>query len=443
MKSNLRRLCPDRGHSYRALALACATGILLTACGGGDADSAVTPQLATNSTALKTAATSTAATAASSTASVWLTVAKESAAFAVSGTQTVRFGAGSTWVQKSVTGSGQCTTAFFGQDPLVGVGKVCQQLQGAGSLLWRGVSLAGAEFAPGSLPGNYGSDYMYPTTDSVTYYKNKGMNIVRLPFLWERLQPTLNQPFDAAELSRLTNFVKTVTLTGETVLLDPHNYARYRGNVIGSGAVPESAYADLWRRLASQFKGNARVIFGLMNEPNSMPTEQWLSAANAALSAIRSAHASNVVFVPGNAWTGAHSWNESWYGTPNGTVMKGINDPGHNLVFEVHQYLDGDSSGQSADCVSATVGAERLQDFTNWLRTNGYRGFLGEIGAGANDTCNQAIGNTLAFLRSNADVWTGWTWWAGGPLWGNYMYSIEPSNGVDKPQMSVLTQYLH
>ena len=441
MKPELRTPIINGVHRCGSLAIVSFMAAMLGACGGGDADPSATTQSA--NAAAKANAASPATSTASSTSSVWLTLAKENAAFTVRGAQIVRFGSGSAWVEKSVTGLGQCTAAFFGQEPPVSVGRVCQGLQGTGSLLWRGVSLAGAEFAAGSLPGNYGSDYMYPTTDSVKYYKEKGMNIVRLPFLWERLQPTLNEPFDAAELSRLVSFVKTVTLSGETVLLDPHNYARYRGNVIGSGAVPESAFADLWRRLASQFKGNERVIFGLMNEPNSMPSEQWLSAANAALAAIRTAHASNVVFVPGNAWTGTHSWNESWYGTPNSVVMKGINDPGHNFVFEVHEYLDGDASGGSADCASATIGVERMQDFTNWLRTNGYRGFLGEIGAGANDTCDQAVSNTLAFVRSNADVWTGWTWWAGGPLWGNYMYSIEPTGGADKPQMSVLTQYLN
>ncbi|MFP4897555.1 cellulase family glycosylhydrolase, partial [Paraburkholderia sp. EG304] len=70
---------------------------------------------------------------------------------------------------------------------------------------------------------------------------------------------TLNGPFDVTELSRLVAFVKPVTASGETVVLDPHNYARYRGNVIGSSAVPDSAYADFWSRLASQFKDNKRV----------------------------------------------------------------------------------------------------------------------------------------------------------------------------------------
>lgn len=310
------------------------------------------------------------------------------------------------------------------------------------SLQWRGVSLAGAEFGEGNLPGTYNSDYVYPSASSVDYFKGKGMNSVRLPFRWERLQPSLNQAFDTNELSRLTSFVQQVTAKGVTVMIDPHNYARYRGNLIGSYAVPNSAYADFWSRLASQFKGNNLVVFALMNEPHDMPTEQWLSGANAALAAIRATGATNIVTVPGNAWTGAHSWLKSDYGTPNGTVMKGIVDPGKNMVFEVHQYLDADSSGTSSICVSPTIGAERLTAFTGWLRSNGYRAFLGEVGAAANDTCNQAVTGVLNYLQANTDVWAGWTWWAAGPWWGDYMFSIEPSGTVDKPQMSVLQPYL-
>lgn len=67
--------------------------------------------------------------------------------------------------------------------------------------------------------------------------------------------------------------------------------------------------------------------------------------------AIRATGATNVVFVPGVAWTGAHSWNATFYGTPNAVVMATVRDPGNNYVFEVHQYLDSDSSGTNANCV--------------------------------------------------------------------------------------------
>ena len=53
-----------------------------------------------------------------------------------------------------------------------------------------GVNLAGAEF--GSVGQAYGTGYTYPTHAEIDYYAASGMNVIRLPFLWERLQPTLN-----------------------------------------------------------------------------------------------------------------------------------------------------------------------------------------------------------------------------------------------------------
>lgn len=306
----------------------------------------------------------------------------------------------------------------------------------------RGVSLAGAEFADARLPGIYGTDYIYPTVESVAYFRAKGMNLVRLPFLWERLQPEKRGPFNADELARLEGFVEAVSATGVLVLLDPHNYARYRGELIGSAAVTNADFADLWTRLAVLFKGNDKVLFGLMNEPHTMPTEQWIAAANAALAAIRSAGAENLVTVPGNAWSGAHSWSKDWYGTPNATAMKDIVDPGHRMFIEVHQYLDDDSSASSATCVSATIGSERLRGFTDWLRRNNQRALLGEFAGAANATCEAALADMLRYVAANADVWAGWVWWAAGPWWGPDMFSIEPEGRVDMPQMKVLEPFL-
>ena len=56
----------------------------------------------------------------------WTTIASEGQGFSVAGTQTVRYGAGSSWIVKSVSGSGSCTNAWFGSDPVYGVVKQCQ-----------------------------------------------------------------------------------------------------------------------------------------------------------------------------------------------------------------------------------------------------------------------------------------------------------------------------
>ena len=64
-----------------------------------------------------------------------------------------------------------------------------------------GVNLAGAEFAspyrndngqPSGEPnpGVFGTNYTYPTHAEIDYYAAKGMSVVRLPFLWERIQHT-------------------------------------------------------------------------------------------------------------------------------------------------------------------------------------------------------------------------------------------------------------
>ncbi len=306
----------------------------------------------------------------------------------------------------------------------------------------RGVNLAGADFGESVLPGTFGKQYTYPNQTEVDYFSAKNMSIYRLPFRWERLQRALNADFDADELARLDGFVRATTAKGKIVILDPHNYARYNGQLIGSSAVPNAGFADFWRRLAVQYKGNKNVVFGLVNEPHNIPTAQWVSAANAAIAAIRAAGASNTIFVPGNRWTGAWTWfSPDQDGASNAAAMLGITDPGNNIVFEVHQYMDSDGSGTQDACVSATIGSERLKAFTGWLRDNKRKGFLGEVSSGKNAQCDAALEDMIKYVESNADVWRGWTYWAAGPWWGDAP-SLEPKNGQDARQMPILQQFL-
>lgn len=310
------------------------------------------------------------------------------------------------------------------------------------SEFWTGVNLSCGEFGEGKLPGNYSTDYTYPTSAEVDYFVGKQLGLLRVPFRWERLQHQALGELDATEMTRLDAVVTYATEHGGRVLLDPHNYARYYGKVLGTADAPDAQFADFWQKLAAHYKDNDRVIFGLMNEPHDLPTEQWLGSANAAIAAIRKAGAKNLITVPGNAYTGAHSWLDSWYGKPNGEVMLGVVDPGNNFAFEVHQYLDTDSSGTKDACVSATIGSERLKAFTGWLKQHGHRGLLGELGAGRNDTCYAALDDALTHIDQNRDVWMGWTYWAAGPWWGDYMFSLEPENGQDRPQMAPLLKHV-
>ena len=171
---------------------------------------------------------------------------------------------------------------------------------------YAGVNLSGAEFGQNVLPGTFGSQYTYPTQQEVDYFRGRGMNIIRLPFRWERLQHTNNLTLDATELGRMNTFVSATTAKGVYVILDPHNFERYypdpnnfQGSAKGlvGSAVPDSAFSNFWGQVADIYKTNNQVIFGLMNEPDAMPTEQLLYSENAAFAAIRATGATNLILV--------------------------------------------------------------------------------------------------------------------------------------------------
>ena len=187
----------------------------------------------------------------------------------------------------------------------------------------------------------------------IDYYAAKGMSVVRLPFLWERVQHTEQAPLDAAELGRLDDVVNYATGKGLKIEIEPHNYGYGFGALIGSAQTPNSSFADLWGKLAFHFKANPDVMFGLMNEPHEQSASAWIGSANAAIAAIRA---------PGRYRR--KSWCPAAIGTAPGpgralTMPRwsalACQDPSHNFAFEVHQYLDSDGSGSHAGAVSATM----------------------------------------------------------------------------------------
>jgi endoglucanase len=306
---------------------------------------------------------------------------------------------------------------------------------------YSGVNIAGAEFGK-TVPGREGTDYFYPSPATIDYFSTAGMNTIRLPFRWERIQHVLRGELDAVELAHMDATVARAAAKGMTVILDVHNFAANNGKPIGSTAVPVDALADLWGKLAAHYKGNRQVIFGLMNEPQGLPTETWLAATNAAIDAIRRGGASNLVLVPGNGWSGAHSWLSRAYGTPNGDVMLGVIDPASNYAYDVHQYLDGNFSGTDPRCRDETVGVAALTGFTQWARSHGKQAFLGEFGGGSDVTCLGALDKMLQYMADNRDVWLGWTYWAAGPWPPSYFTSVQPVNGRAPPQTAILLKHL-
>ena len=303
-----------------------------------------------------------------------------------------------------------------------------------------GVNLSGAEY--GSPPGVPEKTFHYPGADEFAWAKANGLVVVRLPFLWERLQPTLKGDLDRDELGRLVAAVARARAQGLTTILDPHNYAKWRGGLVGSPEVPADAFADFWRRLAQKFGKDKDVVFGLMNEPHDIGFNQWAGAAQAAVKAIRATGACNLTLIPGANWTGAHSWNAVVDGASNAEAIGGVVDKGPHAI-EFHQYLDSDWSGEHAECRKPEEVTAALTIATDWLRKRKKKGFLGEFGGGPDAQCQAGLDAMLKHMSDNADVWLGWTYWAAGAWWPpTYALSIQPVAGKTAPQMATLAKWI-
>ena len=338
-----------------------------------------------------------------------------------------------------------------------------------------GVNLVGMEMAWTAFDRATGpvAGTNYPAFDArlIDYLASKRVSVLMLLFSWEGMQSDLFGPIPAAPsgnyrayFDNYRRIVDYATAKGIRVVIAPWQAsgqgsiggAMWRGELVGSAAVPVAAFADFWTKLATTFKANPNVWFRLVAEPNTMSTMGWWTAAQAAVNAIRATGATQRILVPGNGWTGASSWTDNWYDTDpvqrsNAYGYLNANGPGqalrdslNNTVVEVHTYLDTDQGGSSAEITSVTAARDHLAVVAAEARARGYRLFVGEIGMYAGQVTNDgqpasaAWANFAAYARANQDLIVGWTWWAAGePGWwddvaanGGGHYSVTPTNGA-------------
>jgi len=303
-----------------------------------------------------------------------------------------------------------------------------------------GVNLPGAGFAGQVLPGIHGPHYLWPPASDVDLFAKTGANVLRIAFLWERMQPTLFGDLNAAELERLDAVVGRGAIRGVTIILDVHNYGLFRKKKIGSSEVPVAAFTDLWTRLAAHYRNAPNAAFGLMNEPHEHKAAEWAPIAQEAILAIRKTGARQLILVPGTNWSSAARWLDRDGWTSNADALKTLKDPADNYIFEVHQYFDSNSSGTHPTCVDENIGVKRLSAMTDWLHKTGKEAFLGEFGASKDPVCLKALRNTLAFMNQNGDVWRGWSFWAASPRFGDYMFNIYPPDAARYPQVPILEE---
>ncbi len=314
---------------------------------------------------------------------------------------------------------------------------------GAHAQQYRGINLAGGEFNGNKAgwPGVYGKNYIYPGPKEMAAFAEMGATVFRLPVRWERVQAETGAPLSEAEMRRIDAVIEFAASRKMSVIIDVHNFGKYKSQSIGKGVVTTADFATLWKLIAQRYRNNRGVIFGLMNEPFDIDAETWATIAMSATQAIRKAGANNLILVPGTAWSGAHSWRKPVKGVSNATAMAKFNDPGDNFAFEFHQYFDAYSSGASPVCVTPAEAEKRIMVATKWLEEVGARGFLGEFALSGKTECLDILNSVLNHIKNHRQ-WIGWAYWASSAWFGDYPFNVFPFQKIPPPQLPVLKDYL-
>ncbi|KAL3422971.1 endoglucanase VIII [Phlyctema vagabunda] len=216
--------------------------------------------------------------------------------------------------------------------------------------------------------------------------------------------------------------------TGASCAIDIHNFARWNGQIIGQSATgpTDAQFADFWAQLASKYKDNTKVIFGLMNEPHDVDIAIWAKTVQAAVTAIRNTGAtSQMILLPGNNFASAGTFVSNG----SGAALLAVTNPDGsttNLIMDLHKYLDEDNSGTHAECTTDNI-ADAFALVATFLKENGRLGLVSETGAGSTASCITSFCAQNTFINQNSDVFLGYIAWAAGSFATDYVLSLTPT----------------
>ncbi len=274
----------------------------------------------------------------------------------------------------------------------------------------------------------------WPTEAGLAYYLGKGLNVFRLPFLWENLDPKHSGAIThLANLASIKAIVAQVSAAGGFLILDCHESLHWQpADYATTGAmldardsagtlVTGAQFADFWAALANVFKTEPRVIFEIANEPYSVDATLLVKLTNQAIAAIAATGAQNHVMVDGTNFTAPYNWtgrfdDGSTGGAAgyrnNAEAMLDIVDPrgSGKLLFDIHQYVDGKGGTVPTAVVNCAAGV--LANVTSWARQHGKRLFFGEFGGGDNEPAMSETFVMADHVAANQDVWAGMAMWA-------------------------------
>lgn len=307
----------------------------------------------------------------------------------------------------------------------------------------------------------------FPLSGDWSYLGGKGVKTVRLALAWENLQPTLASALDTGYVSSINTALASAAANGICLILDLHNYAHYvthsswvlgtfpPGNggssaagvfALGDVNLPIADFTDVWTRTVTTFTGKSGLCgYGLMNEPGNLASNStWNTAAQAAITAIRAIDASTAIYVSGDGTINTAGFAPSFYQPPQVT--------GTNLVYEAHQYWDYNpttttpagpgvyTSNYSTFSTTNYQGIKSIQAWLWWLKSNNFKGYLGEYGVPNSiaDNNPQWIiqqGHTEALLAQQGVASSMFFYGANNAGAGTTL-QFNPQAGVDDPRFT-------
>lgn len=249
------------------------------------------------------------------------------------------------------------------------------------------------------------------------FFKKDGLNVFRLPVSWQFLinsnvllggragngtmSPNMIMPtppkngtaprpskenfiniLDANNVVKYDQLVQACLATRAKYIIDIHNYACFNDEIIGQGGPTNAQFADLWAQIATMYKAEPNIIFGLMNEPhNILDMPIWADTVQAAVTAIRQAGAiTQMILLPGNNFTSAQTFVSNG-SAGNLSRVHNLDGSNTSLIFDVHKYLDSDNSGTHTECTSNHI-ADTFMPLAMFLKANNRMAFLTETGVG-------------------------------------------------------------
>lgn len=261
------------------------------------------------------------------------------------------------------------------------------------------------------------------------HFVSIGLNTFRLPVAWQYLvNDNLGGDLDETNFGKYDELVQGCLETGAMCILDVHNYARWNGNIVGqsNGAVTNAHLESLWQQLATHYKDESKMVFGVMNEPHDLDIGQWATTVQGVVSTIRTAVGNNtqIVLLPGTDYTSVGSFVSTGSTSALQSVVNNDKTT-DNLIFDVHQYLDNDGGTQDY-CV--TDGTANLDTLGTWLRSNNRQAWLTETGGGSTSSCLSNVCTELEWMyNGNGDIYLGWVGWSAGSFQTSYSLSLMPS----------------